>query len=263
MQALAREMNFSESTFVLPAEKGGDFRMRIFTPVREMPFAGHPTLGTAFAMAGPLQSPLVRIETADGDRPGDARARGREARVRQDGAADSDSSRRGATTRRLLAALGVESSRLPIEVYDNGVRHVYVMLPSFADVAAVRPDLQALEAAAGEAGVNVFAVEDGHVKTRMFMLDVGHRRGSRDRLGSRAARGAPGAMGRDSVGRGDRHLAGRRDRTSEHAVRPSARGGRRCGSCRGRRRSGRGGARRVQAVAGATHFRVASVASLQ
>jgi trans-2,3-dihydro-3-hydroxyanthranilate isomerase len=52
MQRLAREMNFSESTFVLPAEQPGtDVRMRIFTPGVELPIAGHPTIGTAFALA--------------------------------------------------------------------------------------------------------------------------------------------------------------------------------------------------------------------
>src|SRR5687768_7177797 len=52
MQALAREMNFSESTFILPAEQQGtDIRMRIFTPNIEMPMAGHPTIGSAFALA--------------------------------------------------------------------------------------------------------------------------------------------------------------------------------------------------------------------
>ena len=51
MQALAREMNFSESTFVLPAEQAGtDVRMRIFTPGLELPIAGHPTIGSAFAL---------------------------------------------------------------------------------------------------------------------------------------------------------------------------------------------------------------------
>ena len=172
MQALAREMNFSESTFVLPPEQGGDFRMRIFTPVREMPFAGHPTLGTAFAMAGPLQSPLLRIETEMGIVPVTLEREGAKlvfGRMEQ----PIPTFETWADDEALLSALGVESSRLPIELYDNGVRHVYVMLPSFADVAAVRPDSQALEAVAGEAGVNVFAVEDGLVKTRMFMLDVG------------------------------------------------------------------------------------------
>ena len=52
MQRLAREMNFSESTFILPAEQPGtDIRMRIFTPMNEMPMAGHPTIGSTFALA--------------------------------------------------------------------------------------------------------------------------------------------------------------------------------------------------------------------
>jgi PhzF family phenazine biosynthesis protein len=51
MQALARQMNLSETTFVLPSERG-DARVRIFTPTFEMPFAGHPTLGTASVIAG-------------------------------------------------------------------------------------------------------------------------------------------------------------------------------------------------------------------
>ena len=52
MQRLAREMNFSESTFILPAEQSDtDIRMRIFTPMNEMPMAGHPTIGSTFALA--------------------------------------------------------------------------------------------------------------------------------------------------------------------------------------------------------------------
>jgi trans-2,3-dihydro-3-hydroxyanthranilate isomerase len=52
MQAIAREMNFSESTFVLPRERPDtDVRMRIFTPGQELPMAGHPTIGSAFALA--------------------------------------------------------------------------------------------------------------------------------------------------------------------------------------------------------------------
>ena len=52
MQTLTREMNYSESTFVLPAEAPGtDIRMRIFTPGAELPMAGHPTIGTTFALA--------------------------------------------------------------------------------------------------------------------------------------------------------------------------------------------------------------------
>ncbi|HET9360856.1 MAG TPA: PhzF family phenazine biosynthesis protein [Vicinamibacterales bacterium] len=52
MQRLAREMNFAESTFILPPEQPGtDIRMRIFTPMNEMPMAGHPTIGSTFALA--------------------------------------------------------------------------------------------------------------------------------------------------------------------------------------------------------------------
>jgi trans-2,3-dihydro-3-hydroxyanthranilate isomerase len=51
MQQIAREFNFSESTFVLPSEAGHTRRVRIFTPTRELPFAGHPNIGTAFVLA--------------------------------------------------------------------------------------------------------------------------------------------------------------------------------------------------------------------
>ncbi|HEX2443760.1 MAG TPA: PhzF family phenazine biosynthesis protein [Vicinamibacterales bacterium] len=51
MQSIAREMNYSESTFILPAENRGDVRMRIFTPYSELPMAGHPTVGSTFALA--------------------------------------------------------------------------------------------------------------------------------------------------------------------------------------------------------------------
>ena len=51
MQQIAREFNYSESTFVLPAEQGHTKRVRIFTPTTEVPFAGHPNIGTAFVLA--------------------------------------------------------------------------------------------------------------------------------------------------------------------------------------------------------------------
>lgn len=51
MQQIAREFNFSETTFVFPAQAGHTRHVRIFTPVRELPFAGHPNVGTAFVLA--------------------------------------------------------------------------------------------------------------------------------------------------------------------------------------------------------------------
>src|SRR5271155_1978925 len=63
MQELAHEMNFSESTFVMPPESSGARRVRIFTPTREMPMAGHPTVGTTWVLASrgeiALTSPTV------------------------------------------------------------------------------------------------------------------------------------------------------------------------------------------------------------
>src|SRR3954469_22745214 len=66
MQLIAKEMNLSETVFVLPAEQGGPARIRIFTPTDELQFAGHPTLGSAFVLAGPLQSDEIRLETGSG-----------------------------------------------------------------------------------------------------------------------------------------------------------------------------------------------------
>jgi trans-2,3-dihydro-3-hydroxyanthranilate isomerase len=64
MQRIAREFNFAETTFVLPPEQGHTRRVRIFTPMAEVPFAGHPNVGSAFVLAtlgelGPLDRPLT------------------------------------------------------------------------------------------------------------------------------------------------------------------------------------------------------------
>jgi trans-2,3-dihydro-3-hydroxyanthranilate isomerase len=67
MQALARETNLSETVFVLPPTvNDADVRIRIFTPALELPFAGHPTLGSAFVLAGPLSKIVIRLQTAAG-----------------------------------------------------------------------------------------------------------------------------------------------------------------------------------------------------
>jgi trans-2,3-dihydro-3-hydroxyanthranilate isomerase len=68
----------------------------------------------------------------------------------------------------LLAALGVERSELPVELYDNGVQHVYVTLGSEAEVAALRPDVAKLSELDGVVGVNTFAGSGSRWKTRMF-----------------------------------------------------------------------------------------------
>src|ERR687885_1108061 len=76
MQALAKEMNYSESVFVLPTEADADVRIRIFTPTSELPFAGHPTLGSAFVLGGPLQKTVIRLETGAGVVPGELEREG-------------------------------------------------------------------------------------------------------------------------------------------------------------------------------------------
>jgi trans-2,3-dihydro-3-hydroxyanthranilate isomerase len=166
MQALAREMNFSESTFVLPPEDGGHVRMRIFTPLAELPFAGHPTLGTAFVLGGPLQTPELCLETARGIVP--VRLEREENRLvfgRMEQPIPSVQPYEA--EEELLAALGVEGSELPVELYDNGMRHVYVSLHSEGEVAGLRPDLARLELPP-DLGINCFAGSGTRWKTRMF-----------------------------------------------------------------------------------------------
>jgi trans-2,3-dihydro-3-hydroxyanthranilate isomerase len=73
MQAIAKEMNLSETTFILPrdsaAEKERGVRVRIFTVYEELPFAGHPTLGTAFALRGNSGADQIRLELNVGTIP--------------------------------------------------------------------------------------------------------------------------------------------------------------------------------------------------
>jgi trans-2,3-dihydro-3-hydroxyanthranilate isomerase len=168
MQALARELKFSESTFVLPAEQGGHARVRIFTPATELPFAGHPTLGTAFVLGTPLQVPEVRLETLSGivpvrlDREDGRLVFGR---MEQPLPAPEPFEREA----ELLDALGVERSELPVVLYDNGMRNVYVALGSEAEVAALRPNLDRIAEIGGVVlGVNCFAGSDTRWKNRMF-----------------------------------------------------------------------------------------------
>ena len=86
MQALAREVGFSETVFVLPPDRR-HVRIRIFTPFFELPFAGHPTLGTAFVLGAPLQLEAITLETGPATSPSRSSGTSRADRVRADGAA--------------------------------------------------------------------------------------------------------------------------------------------------------------------------------
>src|SRR5919202_4664014 len=141
MQALAKEMNYSESVFVLPAGADADARIRIFTPSSELPFAGHPTLGSAFVLGGPLQKAVIRLETGAGVVPVELEREGARivfGRMQQ----PIPSVAPYEDTEELLAAVGVAESKLPVEGYDHGLRHVYVCLGSGDEVAALTPDFQ-------------------------------------------------------------------------------------------------------------------------
>ncbi len=131
MQPLARELNLSETVFVLAPEQGADARIRIFTPTAELPFAGHPVLGTAIAIGVERALAQVTLETGAGVVPVTLRGVG----VGEDGRSASSaeppagariaygSMRQPIPTwqpfereAELLAALGVERSGLPVEV---------------------------------------------------------------------------------------------------------------------------------------------------
>jgi trans-2,3-dihydro-3-hydroxyanthranilate isomerase len=167
MQALALEFGFSEIVFVLPAEQGGNARIRIFTPRFELPFAGHPTLGAAFVLAAPLQLGVIALETGSGIVPVELERddAGRIVFGRMSQPVPSVTQADGAD--RLFRHLGVDGSLLPVELYDNGARFILVALGSEADVAALKPDLNAL-AVYGVTGVYCFAGSGAKWKARMF-----------------------------------------------------------------------------------------------
>jgi trans-2,3-dihydro-3-hydroxyanthranilate isomerase len=168
MQELAREMNFSESVFVLPATSRdeADVRIRIFTPGNELPFAGHPVLGAAFVLGAPLQKIVIRLETASGVVPVTLEREGPKLVF---GSMEQPIPRWEpvANAAEVLAALGVAESGLPVERYELGPGHLYVELASAAEVAALQPDLAALERATPD-GANCFARDGARWKSRMF-----------------------------------------------------------------------------------------------
>lgn len=148
LRPLAREVGFSETVFCYPPSAGGHARLRIFTPAAELPFAGHPVLGTAFVLGGPLQLAEIRLETAGGvvpvalEREGARIAFGRMSQP-------LPAVRPCPEAAALLPALGLAGATLPLELYDNGTLNVYFLLPDEGAVAALEPDLAALRRLTG------------------------------------------------------------------------------------------------------------------
>lgn len=168
---LAKEFNFSEVTSVASPNSDGSVPVRIFTPASEIRFAGHPLLGTAAALSSQnreTRSSLVcgigAIEITlnwQSERTAEAWMTQRVPVVEAFPASDG-----------LLEVLGVSSSILPVDLYDNGMAHVFVALKDEAAVAELRPNLQGLATFTASfglhAGINCFARTDHGWKTRMF-----------------------------------------------------------------------------------------------
>jgi trans-2,3-dihydro-3-hydroxyanthranilate isomerase len=167
MQALAQEIGFSETTFVLPSEVSGRVRIRIFNPREEMLFAGHPVLGTAWVLATSLQRAVIELETGKGVVPVEfdrdesgALVFGRMVQPTPTISAVDD-------TESLFAVLGVRGSVLPVELYDNGATHIIVTLESEAAIAALAPDSASI-ALFEVTGVNCIWGSGARWKNRMF-----------------------------------------------------------------------------------------------
>ena len=184
MQAIARELNLSETTFVLPpTDPTAAYRVRIFTPVRELPFAGHPLVGTPWVMAHEgkvaLRAPRTELRQQvgigtlpvtleaepDPEAPGGARLRVTRVVMTQgvphfgDELGAADRAALAAALHLPLAALGLPG--LPPQVVSTGLEHLLVPLDSPKVVAALNPDLAAigrLTERLGVIGVYAFAL---------------------------------------------------------------------------------------------------------
>jgi len=191
MQRLAREMNLSETTFVLPTQApGADFKVRIFTPAKELPFAGHPVVGTHWVLAHLgrvyLREPLtqVRFELGVGVLPADLHvADGRVERV----VMTQDRPTFHAMLEDLtdlaeglgLAPEAIAETGLPVHVVSTGLPQMMVPVRSLAEVQALdagqlnTPALnRACRAVDAEQTVMVFTLEterpEATVHVRLF-----------------------------------------------------------------------------------------------
>ena len=190
MQRMTREMNFAESTFILPAEASGtDVRMRIFTPLQEVPMAGHPTVGSTFALAhtGFLEPgrPRVVFGLNVGPTPVDLEWESDRLRfawmtqgLPEFGPAIDGRSQVAATLGLTLADL---APGLPIQVVSCGLRMIFVPLRDRETVDRAVSDSAAFRRLMAELNENVpiflFAVlppgSEATVYSRMFAPEFG------------------------------------------------------------------------------------------
>ncbi|HEV3348687.1 MAG TPA: PhzF family phenazine biosynthesis protein [Methylomirabilota bacterium] len=229
MQAIAREMNCSETTFLLPPTRPDcGARVRIFTPAREIPFAGHPTIGTAWVLAteGLLPAGTTRFNLEEGIGPVEVTLEGDPASPRflwmRHGEArfGPELGERAGFAR----ALGLDPADLlpgqPVRTGSTGNAFLYVPLRDREALDRARLDVPALLAAQGEGpnlGVFVFAPDPdphaGRVYSRMF---APHTSGI---LEDPATGSASGPLGAYLVERGLVAAADRVDIVSEQGTR--------------------------------------------
>lgn len=172
MQALAVEIGFSETTFVSSASPNR-YEMRIFTPGGELPFAGHPTLGTAFVLVseGLIKSPALQHVKA-GDFPVVVDVERNFAQVRQHPPKYGPELK---AVGGLAEALGLSRRDLhpdfPPQVVSTGLPHLIVPAASVSAVEHAEPDFRALTRLKEQVGADafyLFALTPGGAKARMF-----------------------------------------------------------------------------------------------
>lgn len=183
MQRIAREFNFSETTFVLPAEQGHTRRLRIFTPAAEVPFAGHPNVGSAFVLAtlgelGPLDQALrITFEEKAGLVP--IVVERRDGLIRCELAAPERLSLGRSIGAEVIArALALEADDVvtrthPPQVASVGLRFLFTELRDRAALQRARPRMDGFDALAAdgmppEVFLYVHSRDEFDIRARMF-----------------------------------------------------------------------------------------------
>ena len=173
MQNIAREMNYSETTFLLPPERGGDFRVRIFTPGQELPFAGHPLVGSAFVIVSEKlkapDSPLTRLTLETGVGPIEVEVAVKNGRPGRTTMTQPLPTVRGeySNTSLLARALSLDAAHikdtgLPVETIFNGIAVMIVPVDSPAAIEGIRVESGALEQISREVGASTVLVFTRH-----------------------------------------------------------------------------------------------------
>jgi trans-2,3-dihydro-3-hydroxyanthranilate isomerase len=173
MLKVTREMNFSETVFFLPPDDpGADAHVRIFTPGSELPFAGHPTLGSAWVLGEMLKKQTITLRTGAGLIPVELERKGETVTFgwMSQPIPDWGPYDRAAE---LLQALGTtgKPDGLPVEWYRNGPLNVYVEIPGLEALNALEPDMQKL--ARIPVNVSCFTQTPNGWTTRMFAPALG------------------------------------------------------------------------------------------